>query len=211
MKVKLTNVRLSFPKLFKAEAFEEGNKPRYSARFLVEPGSANDKAIKKAIQDVAVEAFKDKAKKTIDNLRGNSQKFCYVPSEREETEGLMVLSANRNEDSGPPAVVDKNPNRKLTQQDGKPYAGCYVNATVDIWAQTGKYTGIRAALIGVQFAADGEAFGGAPATAEDFDDLSDGEDDGADFDDEDDTPPQKTTSKRQKANVDEFFDDDIPY
>ena len=209
MKVKLTNVRLSFPKLFRAEAFEEGNKARYSARFLVEPGSSADKAIRKAIQDTAVEAFKDKAKKTVDQLKGNSQKFCYVDSDREESEGLMVLSANRNEDSGPPAVVDLNPNKKLTAQDGRPYAGCYVNATVDIWAQSGKYTGIRCALIGVQFAADGEAFGGAPATADDFDDLSSGDDDDAfdnDFDNADDeTPATKTKKAPASSDADEFF------
>ena len=49
MKLKLTNVRLAFPDLFEAKEFEAGDgKPRYSATFLVEPGSENDKAIRKA-------------------------------------------------------------------------------------------------------------------------------------------------------------------
>jgi len=45
--------------------------------------------------------------------------------------------------------------------------------------QTGTYTGIRATLIAVQFAADGAAFAGAPAVVDDddFEDLSDPDED----------------------------------
>ncbi len=73
-----------------------------------------------------------------------------------------------------PGVFDKD-RTELTQKDGRPYAGCYVNAALDIWAQDNQFgKRINATLKGVQFAADGDAFvGSAPATAEDFDDISD--------------------------------------
>ena len=46
MKVKLSNVRLSFPQLFVAKEFKPGDgKPRFDATFLIVPGSANDKAM----------------------------------------------------------------------------------------------------------------------------------------------------------------------
>jgi hypothetical protein len=49
--VKLSNVRLSYNDLFQAKEFKAGDgKPRYSATFLVEPGSEADKAIRAAIK-----------------------------------------------------------------------------------------------------------------------------------------------------------------
>jgi hypothetical protein len=93
--------------------------------------------------------------------------------------GHWVLSANRNEDSGRPTVIDgkRNP---LVAADGKIYSGCRCNFIVDIWAQVKDYPGIRCTLSGVQFRADDEAFSGAvKAKADDFDEV----DDGADADD----------------------------
>jgi hypothetical protein len=78
-----------------------------------------------------------------------------------------------------PTVHDRNKN-PLTEADGKPYAGCYVNAVVDVWAQDHAKHGkrINASLGGVQFVRDGDAFsGGSVADAEDFPDLGDQGDD----------------------------------
>jgi hypothetical protein len=71
-------------------------------------------------------------------------------------------------------VVDRD-RTPLTASDGKPYAGCFVNAVVELWAQDNQYgKRINASLGGVQFAADGDAFGGGGVRteADDFDDLS---------------------------------------
>jgi hypothetical protein len=69
----------------------------------------------------------------------------------------------------------------LTERDGKPYSGCYVNVKLDFWAQDnsadrgGKR--INAQIKTVQFVADGDAFGGGtPASADGFEDLGDGAD-----------------------------------
>ena len=61
MKLKLKNVRLSFPDLFEAKDFEAGDgKARYSASFLVEPGSDNDKAIEAALVEATNGKFGEK-------------------------------------------------------------------------------------------------------------------------------------------------------
>jgi len=57
----------------------------------------------------------------------------------------------------------------LVKEDGKPYAGCYVNANIELYAYShpkgGK--GVSASLRAVQFLKDGESFGAGPVNAED--------------------------------------------
>jgi hypothetical protein len=179
MKVTLKNVRLSFPELWHPKEFKTGDgKPRYSATFLIEPGSANDKAIRAAIEEEGTNAFKAKWEKAQKDMWGNSNKCCYLDGDRKEYDGYAgnwyIASHNRAR----PLVIDRD-RTPLTEDDGKPYAGCYVNAIVDIYVQTGENPGIRASLSGVQFYKDGDAFGGGSrASTDDFDDLADlGEED----------------------------------
>ena len=72
-----------------------------------------------------------------------------------------------------PLVVDadKSP---LVAEDGKPYSGCYVNASVELWPQDNNYgKRVNATLMGVQFFRDGESFsGGGVASEDDFDDVT---------------------------------------
>jgi hypothetical protein len=69
--------------------------------------------------------------------------------------------------------ADKTP---LVAADGKPYAGCYVNVSLELWAQDNKYgKRVNATLMGVQFYRDGDSFtGGGAADESDFDDVSAG-------------------------------------
>lgn len=206
-KVKLSNVRLSFPELWEARQFQAGvGKARYDSTFLVEKGSANDKAVRAAISEAATETWGAKATAQLKALSGDSGKFCYQNGDLKEYdgyEGHMALSSHRNADQGPPAIVDRMKN-KLTINDGKPYAGCYVNASVDIWVQQGKYPGVRCTLVGVQFVADGDAFAGAAATDDAFDDLGDDSTEGASEEETnwaDEEVPQEDT----EASDDEFY------
>jgi hypothetical protein len=73
-----------------------------------------------------------------------------------------------------PSVFDGQ-RQELTEADGKPYSGCYVNASLEIWAQDNSYgKRLNAQLRGVQFFRDGDAFagGGQPADADEFDDIA---------------------------------------
>lgn len=179
MKIKLQNVRLSFPGLFKAEAFKPGDDPKYKATFLVEKGSEQAAAIEKAILETVRAKFGVKdAEKIIANIRTNANKFCYQDGDTKTYdgyEGMMALSAKN---SVRPLVIDRD-RTPLAEEDGKPYAGCYVNASVEFFAYDNTGKGVSASLGGVQFVKDGDAFaGGKAASEDDFDAL-----DGADADD----------------------------
>lgn len=184
--VKLKGPRLSFPDLFEAKQFEGQGAFSYRAAFLLAEDSTvyvqqPDKSWKatkmaKIIEAVASEAWKAKAAAILKTLEGNPQKCCWYDGNLKSYDGYednFVLSATRNQDKGRPLVIDtdKSP---LTEKDGKPYAGCYVNATVELWAQDNKYgKAIRATLRGVQFVKDGDAFSaGTPVNEDEFEEIA---------------------------------------
>lgn len=174
MKITLKNVRLAFPDLFVPTAFEQGQEPKYGATFLIPKKDPQVKEIENAINEVAATKWGQKHKATLDSIRGNPNKFCYqdgdTKADYDGFEGCMSISAKNK---SRPLVVDRD-KTPLMPDDGKPYAGCYVNASIEFWAQDNQWgKGIRATLRGVQFLKDGDAFaGGAPATPDEFDDLS---------------------------------------
>lgn len=164
-KIKLSNVRLSFPSIFKRASFD-GNDGKFEATFLLNKKTQADQidqlqsAIDQAIKDAKVKVPKDK--------------FCLKDGDDfdyDGYEGHMAFKASTNKR---PTVIDRDKS-PLAEDDGKPYAGCYVNAIVDIWIQNNNY-GKRANgnLFGVQFFADGESFGaGDVDVTDEFDELED--------------------------------------
>lgn len=175
--VKLQNVRISFPALFTPKAINAGDEPRYSAAFPIKPGSAEAKAILAAINSVATTKWGAKASAILQDLKSRGR-VAFKEQELSKDgeayagfEGMHTLNASNKVR---PVVLDRD-RTPLTEADGRPYAGCYVVAIVEFWAQDNSFgKRINATLKGVQFYADGEAFsGGAPASPDDFDDLSD--------------------------------------
>ena len=66
----------------------------------------------------------------------------------------------------------------MTADDGIVYSGCYVNASIDIYAFDNVGKGNSAGLRGVQFLRKGDAFGGGAAADEsEFDEIGVAEDD----------------------------------
>lgn len=180
-KIVIKNVRLSFPKLFEATTFKGTGTPRYEATFLIEPNSDAHKAISVALFEAANLKWGAKASAKLKQLRSSKQTFCYMPGEstgREENEGLFVLSSNRKEKDGPVGKFDSD-KTPIHSDNGRIYGGCFVNASVDIWAQDGEFPGMRCTLIAVQFAKDGDAFGGtaAKSTGDEFEALESATDD----------------------------------
>lgn len=186
MKVKLTNVRIAFiNNLRTAAEFEAGDgKWRYSATFLVEKGSENDKAIEAAIQSVAAEGWPKKGEAMVESFRTNSNKFCYQNGDLKDFDGFegnMYIAAHRKRDDGRPLLLDNviDPETQkiarlidangewLPGKEGRIYAGCYVNATIDIYAQTKTNPGIRCGLQGIQYYGPGDSFSGASRGNED--------------------------------------------
>lgn len=167
--VKLKNVRLSFPALFEAKSFNEG-KPKFSAVFLLHKkrNAADIAAIEKAIEEVIEEKWpKGKPK--------NMKPSClHDGDEKEDTDGygadVMYVSAS-NAKRVPIVDADMAP---LTSEDSKPYAGCYVNCALRLWAQENEWgKRVNAQLRAVQFYKDGEPFGEKAVDPEDvFEDVS---------------------------------------
>ena len=172
MKVILKDVRLSFPDLFVAKSVM-GSEPKFGAAFLLEPGSENEKAVKAAVVEVAKEKWGAKAEATLKQLT-SGDKICLHNGDTKEYEGyagMLYLNANN---AAKPIVLDKDAKTHLDSTSGRPYAGCYVNASISLWAQDNQFgKRINASLGGVQFVRDGDAFaGGGVATEEDFADLA---------------------------------------
>ena len=181
-KIKLHNVRLSFPNLFKARAFEEGKDAKFDASFLIHPkdsvvdidgtkfkGKAAIQAIEGLMEVTATEKFgKGKIPKGIT--------YCLHDGNEKEYDGYAGHHFMPASESRRPILLnrDKTP---LVESDGVLYAGCYVNALLNLWVQDNKFgKRVNANLKGVQFLRDGEPFGaGNSADADDFDDLGDDE------------------------------------
>lgn len=177
MKVKLNNVRLAFPQLFEAKTVNGEGEPAFSASLLIDPADPQIKALNAAIDAVAKEKWAAKAEAILKTMRA-TDKTCLHDGDLKDQyagfEGMLYVSARSKTR---PLVIDVN-KAPLTAKDGKPYAGCYVNASIELWAQDNNYgKRVNASLRGIQFLRDGDAFaGGAPASEDEFDDLSVAED-----------------------------------
>jgi hypothetical protein len=179
----LKNVRVSFPDLFKpGKPMNEGDAAKYGCQSIIDIGSDAEKSAKMAMAQTAQETFganwqaivkaMEKTKKCLRTGDDNLDKDGNI---RDGYAGKMYLVA-RNK-AKPALVGGKNPDgsfKHLTEEDGKPYGGCYANVKVDIKAMKAKEkipNQIYASLLAVQFVRDGDAFGAAPGTPEGFDDV----------------------------------------
>ena len=169
-KIKLNNVRLSFPSLFQKASFN-GEVGKFEATLLLDKKQHAD-----AIAKINVEIKKSIA----DNLKGakvSADKICFKDGDEFSYDGYAGNMSFKASNNKRPMVIDKD-KTPLAEDDGKPYAGCYVNAVVELWAQNNNFgKRINANLLGVQFFKDGEPFGdGATASDNDFDAFDDDDD-----------------------------------
>lgn len=170
-KVKLSNVRLSFPSLFRKATFE-GNETKYEATLMLHKEDHAD-IIKQIKADIAAGI-----KENLKGAKVPSDKIALKDGDesgRDEYAGHYTLKAANNKR---PKVVgrDKSP---LTEDDGVIYSGCYVNAVVDPWYQSNAYgKRVNFNLLGVQFLKDGDPFeSGSVADDDDFDEVAGSDDD----------------------------------
>jgi len=169
-KIRLENVRLSFPSLWKKAVFD-GDTTKFEATLLIPKG--NTKLIGRLNAMIEQTKGKHKIKAERIALKDGDE------SEYDGYEGNMSLKAS-NETR--PTVIDKD-RTPVIEEDGIVYSGCYVNAIVQPWLQNNAFgKRVNFNLLGVQFVKDGDSFtgGGKAADADDFDDLSDEDD----FDDD---------------------------
>lgn len=175
--IKLRNVRLgAFPALFQKPVFNGEVQSKYGCKFLLDPSEHADeiKAIKDAIKSLSAEKWK--------GAKLPSDKYCMRVGDdtgKDYNLGFMVVSTSTK---ARPLVIDRSKN-PVAEEDNLLYAGCRVNANIDLWAQDNSYgRRVNAELNGVQFVGNDdpiEAGGGRSAAAQldDFDSLEDMDDD----------------------------------
>jgi hypothetical protein len=178
--VRLRNVRLSFPALWEARSFEEGGAKSFQATFLMDKPSGKDKEenAKLVLEGVAMVV-----KSGLKGKHPGKEKVCIRSGEEKGERGIdgynadMCYVSSNSKKKVPVVDRDLTP---LDESDGKPYAGCYVNATIRLWAQDNKYgKRVNAQLRAMQFYENGEPFGeGSVDAAEEFGDESGNEDSG---------------------------------
>lgn len=202
MIVILKNVRISYPDIWKpGKPMNEGDTPKYGGQFIFSETSEAAKLSRETLMAAARETFgenwqaivgaMDKTKKCVrrgnDNLdkqgsiRDGYKDQLYLVARNKAKP--LIIDARRTKDKGFNGVADgieyNDGFQVLTEANGRPYGGCYVNVKVDIKAMKAFEkvpNQIYATLLTVQYAAKGEAFGAAPGTAEGFDDEDNGED-----------------------------------
>lgn len=173
MQLKLSNVRLAFPTIWEAKTVNGEGEPAFSASFLMAPDHPDVAKIREASDKVGAEKWgakwpalkKELTAKDRMPLHDGDTKSSYAGFEG----NLYVSSRNKTR----PLVIDRDKS-PLTVADGRPYGGCYVNASIELWCQDNNFgKRINASLRGIQFLRDGEAFsGGGVADADEFDSES---------------------------------------
>lgn len=174
--LRISNARLAFPQLFQPRSFNGQGQDYFSASFILERGDPQIEKLEGIIKQLAKEQWKEKADVTLKALRATDKVALHDGDLKANFEGfagnLYINASNKIR----PLSVDAQCN-PLAESDGKPYAGCYVNAHIQFWVQDNQYgKRINASLCGAQFVRDGDAFGGGArvSSLEDFEDVSQG-------------------------------------
>ena len=167
-KIQLKNVRLSFPSIFKRAEFN-GEQGKFEATFLLDKVKDADQILKlQAAIDLAIKDAK---------IKVAPDKMCLKDGDFIEYDGYAGMMAFKASSNKRPTVIDRD-KTQLAEDDGKPYAGCYVNAIVDIWIQSNSYgKRANANLYGIQFVKEGTPFGAGDIDVSDEFDAFDDEDD----------------------------------
>ncbi len=173
-KIKLSNVRLSFPNIFSRAVFN-GEEGKYGATFLL-PKEEIEQA------DKLRGAISALVKSELKGAKLPADKVCMRDGDDSDYNGYDGHWSIKASNNTRPLVLDRDKS-PLTADDEKLYAGCYVNAIIALWVQNNQWgKRVNANLLGVQFVKDGEPFGdgGRTAAFDDFDEVE-GDDGAADF------------------------------
>jgi hypothetical protein len=168
----LKNVRLSFPQLFQPQVQQDGKKT-YGASFLFSANHPAKAEITAAMKAVAKDKWGNKADAELNALIAGGR-VCLRDGATKAYAGYQdnwfVSASNKTR----PQVIDKDTS-PLDESSGRPYGGCFVVASIEIWAQDNAYgKRINATLRWIQFAGDGESFGGGtPVNQDEFAALAD--------------------------------------
>jgi hypothetical protein len=186
--------RLSFLRLDKPKAFEEGQDPRWEATFLLDPASKEGvdgiKLVIKTAAALAKEAYgvvplalKQIAAQFIPGQEAPDPKskddgieVAFYSGDKKEYDGyagMFVIPSHNSKMK--PAVANRRGVSVDVGEEQYPYSGAYGIGSITLWAMNNRYgKRIGVNLRGVQFDKDGEAFSqGDIAPEEEFEALED--------------------------------------
>ena len=169
-KIILKNVRLSFADLFKKGSFN-GEETKYGATFLLNKEEHAD-----SIADIKAQ-IAELVKTNLKGAKIAADKLCLRDGDEVEYDGYSGCYSIKCSTKKRPIVIDRD-RSPLSEDDNKPYGGCYVNASIDLWVQNNAYgKRVNSTLLAVQFFKDGEPFSdGSTGDINDFDLFSDDDD-----------------------------------
>ncbi len=173
----LKNKRLGFVDLAEPRSIN-GGKPVFGLRIIVDPKDPDAAIIDAAIAEVAETQWKDKAKAVLEMLYDKGR-VAFLKKDYRNLKGEVYKGFEGNYSLGASSPQDKPPT--CFDEFGQPldaagirrklYSGAYGHVKVELYPLLrDDGNRISCAVLGVMFAADGEAFGGgsAAATADDF-------------------------------------------
>ncbi len=177
----LSNVRLSFPWIVdpQVKKNDAGVETRsYNCDFILSPQDPGYQKFMQTYAAMAAEKWKENAQNAMGMIHADRKNRCYGDgAERINKKtfqsydgyaGNAYLSARS---SRQPQIirldgttVDPANTMELRAVASKLYGGCFVNAVIKPWLQQNdKGLAVRADLIAIQFAKDGDAFGAGAA------------------------------------------------
>lgn len=183
--VKLKNVRLAFshPNLFVASNVNGEGEPKFGCTLILPPNHPQLKECEDAATAVAQAKWGAKAPQMIQAMKAQDKWPIHDGASKSQYEGFVGNKFISCRSKKQPLVIGRD-RTVLTMQSPILYSGAMVNANVQFWPQDNQKGGkrVNTQVMGVQFFADNDSFGGGGAVSseDDFADL--GVADGADFD-----------------------------
>jgi len=176
-RILLKNVRLAFPNLFEPTTVAGEGKPRFSATLLIPADHPQIEEIKAAQLSIAQAKWGAKTAAIVKGLDKQDKLALHDGDTKSKYDGFpgnFFISAAAQENAAP-TVIDRD-RSPLSERSGRPYAGCFVNASIELWAQDNNYgQRVNAQLRGIQFYQDGDSFSaGRPAEADEFEEVTEG-------------------------------------
>lgn len=177
----LSNVRVSFPQLVepKKTTNEKGEvRTAWSADFILPPDSQQYKQVMQQYMTLASEKWKERAQTIMQMIQADRKSRCYGNGAEKVNKTTLLPYDGYEGNAYVSAISNRQP--QMIQPNGQPvdasnsmayqaiargvYGGCYVNAAIRLWLQENTHgRGVRCDLVAIQFAKDGDAFGGGGA------------------------------------------------
>ena len=175
MSLRTPEATLSYPQLYEAKAFQEGQTPKFSAVLVFDKAAQETEAFQKleqALKDSLKEKFGDKAKQVYANMKTIRPISQLTNGEVFDDDSVWIRVSTTRQ----PEVISKKGGKPILKAS-EVYAGCKVLAAVNVYAYD--KAGNKGAAFGLQAVckvSDGDRLGGGVDVKETFGDVFEADD-----------------------------------